>query len=1206
MAVNKYITLHNNRLALQDLIDQITYVIDQGVVTLKVKGSVEFTEVLGNSLGGLRYNTSDKQIEYSNDGVLWTPLTSDSFWWEEENSYNAGTVVLHTTGWYMANAFAIGSDVPGTSGKWSLLTSGTIIKYASNTAQLAQALATPAFNVCIHLKGDFNGVCSAIVNATTVTIWSDESSSFSGSIILSTANDSNIYWHSNGTHITDDLTINVTSGTVWIDRLNVLAGKVTLLEDGATIYYRRIDGKHEGGIFNDWTGVPNTDKDDYVPKQLSDLDAIAYNKDLNLYVQDGDEYGYIRMDDIAAKVASQASAYFKINLRGVDSTKPKEAPKGYVFYATDIGALYVMGDDNVWQDPLILRGSDGKQGAPGVSLIPKISKDKDLYWEVKTYAEGEFPSVPSPISLRGESGKSAFDIWKEVQGTPTSTKEDFIDALGAGNRRIAFTKLDVSKDFKVTLDSKYPFIALQDDLNQQWSLSATAIKYNTNPPSVTISIKEVLEAKGMVSSNSFIRIQPGVYYRDKKRDVISCFEWTSDKQSIYTDSDTPSVGDKAYTSKSLTGDALVITAFAAEIPGGIETDIGVYERYPNGDTGLKYCWLSTTSEIKYIYTLDKAPEDGAIAYTDSALDPNKVVTITRGYQEATNATISTVVDTYTRNVSGDTKASSCWKNTKLDPTYVWTASSAPIKEDKAYTNEALKGTNYKLVSDYKPATEDAEINGTWYALFSGGGGDNGKSASVDIVTTTTTPPGTKATLIDIEKSYIVNNNIVYTRNPENDSYYGKAWDSYEGETVFTSTEYIVQSSTIVYKDADLEETIGVVDKSGEASTSTDRKYTISIPEGPEGRYYSIPKPFDIEKQYSPVTLDKNYYDTVLHQGSTWVYIADTPSIGNTPPELPTTANDYWSLLAAGGMDGKDIGDGIYVHSMSFRKPYSESPLHLQVMRATSPNINDASLFIDTSSSYLGRDRVLAWNNNSNKWTAVPDNGLGDDYTNQIVTVDMSDTNIEIFIFYRWVTALNKSAKWMATKFPNSSAADITDSSEETESVTVKHYIDITYDMVDSSSCVVIKPYKFALGIVDHNGTYYELDESYTVYDFDTNSTTIDLSYVFAQANVDKITGTWRLVVLDGEQQVGGIVDKYGHTHQNKAVLDNITVDVYGNILIYGVIVVPYTQRQDSMYLVDTIAFADTDQLLIPDEYNDEDTLIDPSEYSVIKVEYGLA
>ncbi|CDM59923.1 hypothetical protein [Rhizobium favelukesii] len=47
-------------------------------------------------------------------------------------------------------------------------------------------------------------------------------------------------------------------------------------------------------------------------------------------------------------------------------------------------------------------------------------------------------------------------------------------------------------------------------------------------------------------------------------------------------------------------------------------------------------------------------------------------------------------------------------------------------------------------------------------------------------------------------------------------------------------------------------------------------------------------------------------DSVLHNGSTWIAIAATT--GNAPPNLPTTSNTWWQLLAQKGTDGTGIGD----------------------------------------------------------------------------------------------------------------------------------------------------------------------------------------------------------------------------------------------------------------------------------------------------------
>lgn len=47
-------------------------------------------------------------------------------------------------------------------------------------------------------------------------------------------------------------------------------------------------------------------------------------------------------------------------------------------------------------------------------------------------------------------------------------------------------------------------------------------------------------------------------------------------------------------------------------------------------------------------------------------------------------------------------------------------------------------------------------------------------------------------------------------------------------------------------------------------------------------------------------------DGVRDNGSTWIALQD--SIGNAPPVLPTTANAFWELVAAKGLDGTGTGD----------------------------------------------------------------------------------------------------------------------------------------------------------------------------------------------------------------------------------------------------------------------------------------------------------
>ncbi len=73
------------------------------------------------------------------------------------------------------------------------------------------------------------------------------------------------------------------------------------------------------------------------------------------------------------------------------------------------------------------------------------------------------------------------------------------------------------------------------------------------------------------------------------------------------------------------------------------------------------------------------------------------------------------------------------------------------------------------------------------------------------------------------------------------------------------------------------------------------------PVGPQGPVGFL----DFKGEYDPAT-EYVANDGVLYNGSSWVALQDTT--GNAPPNLPTTENAYWSLLAVKGQDGTGIGD----------------------------------------------------------------------------------------------------------------------------------------------------------------------------------------------------------------------------------------------------------------------------------------------------------
>lgn len=69
--------------------------------------------------------------------------------------------------------------------------------------------------------------------------------------------------------------------------------------------------------------------------------------------------------------------------------------------------------------------------------------------------------------------------------------------------------------------------------------------------------------------------------------------------------------------------------------------------------------------------------------------------------------------------------------------------------------------------------------------------------------------------------------------------------------------------------------------------------------------------YDEIATYAPLIERGNYAGTaiyregniVLNQGSTWLYINETPGSGNAPPSLPTTENAYWRVMAVAGPTG---------------------------------------------------------------------------------------------------------------------------------------------------------------------------------------------------------------------------------------------------------------------------------------------------------------
>ncbi len=366
----------------------IEYVLEQGLDTLKLAGSLDFYDALENHVGGIRYNTTNDTVEVSVDGgVTWKAITTDTFWWSADKAYTTGTVVLHTSGWYVCD-IATDSEVPGTSASWRLLTSGTMFRYVSNASQLKEALETDADSISIKTKGII-GPLSAAITASTVTIWSDETTALNGNISISTGANSSIYWHSQGTTISKTLSISCTGGSLYIDRMRITTGTTTLSDN---ITYQYITGTVSGGVQDLWT-IPEIDA--YVPKDLSKLDVAEYKDSFKVYVNEGSSYGYVTIATIAEEIANEAVAYFNIDRQDVLANKPDIAARGYVFYATDTGDIYIMQADNQWSDAIRIRGE------AGYTYIPQVI-DGVLSWTASN--EVVNPAIPEPVRIEGPRG----------------------------------------------------------------------------------------------------------------------------------------------------------------------------------------------------------------------------------------------------------------------------------------------------------------------------------------------------------------------------------------------------------------------------------------------------------------------------------------------------------------------------------------------------------------------------------------------------------------------------------------------------------------------------------------------------------------------------------------------------------------------------------------------------------------------------------
>lgn len=561
MAVPQYITLAGgNRLSLQDLVQQIAFVIsDDGLGSIRLKNSLEFVDSADGVLGGIKYDTTTDSVVYSTDGGrTWNPITSDSFWWVSGKTYTSGTIVLHTSGWYACRTTT--TDVPGESDAWDLLTAGSIIKYVRNSAQLKAALETRATHISIVLVGSITTAIAASVTATTVTIWSDEATRISADITISASSGASIFWHASGTKVTANATISCSAASLYIEHLAVTYGRLTLQNN---VKYQRVDGNFTGGTYELWADASH---DHLLEKDLSKLDRLTADSDMRVYVHSDARYGYVSVLDIAEKASEGAFKYFKIHATGGLNGRPTTAAQGYTYYAEDTGDMYIMGKDNVWGPPVHIRGPqgrDGNDGSVGYTIMPTITTvpaettaDSDqfiLSWEArKIPITQNGPVVPDPVNIKGTDGKDAFEVWKREENLPNATIDDYYLALGIGSRKTTFVAADVNANNVVRIYTDYPVIGVEDNDGYHWAIPNYALRYKKVAKRFVadLDLTKILEEKQMLAQDASITLNDGVVYRpapDENKDNLFAWEtYTSFPWIVYTNSETPRVGDPAY------------------------------------------------------------------------------------------------------------------------------------------------------------------------------------------------------------------------------------------------------------------------------------------------------------------------------------------------------------------------------------------------------------------------------------------------------------------------------------------------------------------------------------------------------------------------------------------------------------------------------------------------------------------------------------
>lgn len=444
-----------------------------------------------------------------------------------------------------------------------------------------------------------------------------------------------------------------------------------------------------------------------------------------------------------------------------------------------------MGNGNQWGPAIHIKGDTGPSGTTGYTYIPSVSASGDLSWTVERIEQE--PGIPETVNIKGAKGDSAYDIW--IEAGNEGDKDDFLEALGLGERKIAFDHTAVDTLLNVKLKSDYPFIGIVDNESKQWPIADNSVVYSDGK--VTINLKSIYDAKGLPYSPAYITVTIGRYNRAPTEDAIyenqHVYAWAaaigvSGPAILYTNSAEPS-NSSAYTTIALGGTAYPISSYTGptheDITGTWYGLFGSGSGAPPGDV-----------EIVDVRTLD-------------AGDPSTV-------EEVLNAFITCQDINYYRQSGDDSIRVFGWAKIR------YTKSTSPVSGDSIYKEP-------NCVTSVSPGWSSTTYDRYNTADSAGYAWTSEEEPPVTVYTDTVTPVGGRASIYNDayrtdEKGVIDSYTTAeagldyvskdYQRYQDGDSTNRYCW-SYSASSVYTDTDTPVQGTTAVY-DGPTNDPIGTV------------------------------------------------------------------------------------------------------------------------------------------------------------------------------------------------------------------------------------------------------------------------------------------------------------------------------------------------------------------------------------------------------------